>query len=371
MIRNRRAIGSLLLVAVAGVLLARLAAIQGLLIPVRISGGSMAERLRGEHFQLFCRAYRRRLPERGDLVAFRESDPPLRLAVKRVVGLPGERLSIRHGDLYVDGLLVRKSLEQLRSLAVLVHDSAYEPPPEQDLDFGWRPAVLPSGWSRQADGWAFQPLGAQAGDGLVYAREIADDYGYNRGRTNVPHRAGDLLLVCTLQSDWRGGALTFMMAGGEDRFTVRLSSSERNGRLARNGRDVAGFALPVAAYARGVRFELAHCDRQILLAVDRQVVLEYALPDPARAGSLRDRPVPHLALASEGMAVTGCRLQLYRDLHYTGPNPLDAAWAFPGPVPPGHVFVLGDNVPISVDSRQWSEPGLPLERIVGRVLGGR
>ena len=72
-------------------------------------------------------AYRCHPPRRWDLIAFRSHDAPDYLEVKRVVGLPGERISIRQGDVYADGRLARKTLPQLRAAAVLVHDSGFEP----------------------------------------------------------------------------------------------------------------------------------------------------------------------------------------------------------------------------------------------------
>ena len=45
--------------------------------------------------------------------------------MKRVVGLPGETIEIRGGDVYVNGAIARKSLAQQREMAVLVHDTAW------------------------------------------------------------------------------------------------------------------------------------------------------------------------------------------------------------------------------------------------------
>ncbi|MFT5052532.1 MAG: signal peptidase I [Chlamydiales bacterium] len=56
----------------------------------------------GERLQVDRAAYRSRLPERGDLVAFHPARHPERLWVLRVVGLPGERLSVNDGRLTAD-----------------------------------------------------------------------------------------------------------------------------------------------------------------------------------------------------------------------------------------------------------------------------
>lgn len=47
--------------------------------------------------------YRWRSPARGDLVVFRPPNEPRWLYIKRVVGLPGETISLQAGRLYVNG----------------------------------------------------------------------------------------------------------------------------------------------------------------------------------------------------------------------------------------------------------------------------
>lgn len=58
--------------------------------------------------------------KRGDLVVLQSPDQTLR-EVKRVVGFPGEQLTIRSGDLWLAGRRWKKSIEQLLGQAVLVH----------------------------------------------------------------------------------------------------------------------------------------------------------------------------------------------------------------------------------------------------------
>jgi signal peptidase I len=74
------------------------------LIPVRTQGISMRPTYESGQLNVFNRlAYVRHGPRRGDIVAIRLAGPHV-VYVKRVIGLPGERLSIAEGQVYIDGL---------------------------------------------------------------------------------------------------------------------------------------------------------------------------------------------------------------------------------------------------------------------------
>jgi signal peptidase I len=80
------------------------------LIPVRLSGGSMAPTY-GNGINLVNRlAYRSKGPARGDVVAvrFRPTGRSV-LYMKRVVGLPGERIGFRDGRVTVNDELIEES----------------------------------------------------------------------------------------------------------------------------------------------------------------------------------------------------------------------------------------------------------------------
>ncbi|MEQ8849324.1 signal peptidase I [Botrimarina sp.] len=72
----------------------------GWLQPVVVSGGSMAPVL-VEGQRVLVRRWA--TPRRWDVVVIRSPEDPRRLLVKRVVGLPGERVALRAGDVWVDG----------------------------------------------------------------------------------------------------------------------------------------------------------------------------------------------------------------------------------------------------------------------------
>lgn len=70
----------------------------------KIPSGSMEPAIRiGDHLIADMTAYRSAKPSRGDLAIFiSPEDPNVRLT-KRVIGLPGERIEIRHKVVYVNG----------------------------------------------------------------------------------------------------------------------------------------------------------------------------------------------------------------------------------------------------------------------------
>jgi hypothetical protein len=75
-----------------------------------------------------------------------------------------------------------------------------------------------------------------------------------------------------------------------------------------------------------------------------------------------------LGIAADGLSLAIRRLQVFRDLHYLDPQDSGRDWSAPAPLGNDEALVLGDNVPISRDSRQWKRPGVPGDRILGPVL---
>jgi signal peptidase I len=424
----------LLLVAAAAV---RLASWQGLVAPVRVFGGSMAESLLGDHFYLTCDdcgfpcrydahapprdervicpncgaitlhpadgtahrgqrvwidrlVYWWRPPERWETVALRLSGSQGGLGVKRVVGLPGEVVEIRDGDLYVNGRLVRKSLAQLRSVAQLVHDNRYgsRHPAQQR----WRPTNDSGGWQQVADGFHFRPVPEVADhpaerpandlDWIAYHHwacfagsvsrtepsPILDNYGYNQRVSRQLHAARDVLLVARLMVSDRAGGLAFEVSDGSEAFGVVLDFDRRTTTLRRGSQPLDQRELPADAYRHGARIELALCDGQVLFAVDEQLVFreEYVRSDVA--GETVELSAPRLRIGARGTLASVDRLQVFRDIYYLDPLATGRPWQVPQRLGAAEIFVVGDNVPISRDSRHGGP--VPLQHVVGAVRTG-
>lgn len=73
----------------------------------RVDGRCMEPNLRNGRRVLTERiTYYWRTPQRGDVVVFVVPDETRDLMVKRVIALPGERISIRDGQVFIDGRLL-------------------------------------------------------------------------------------------------------------------------------------------------------------------------------------------------------------------------------------------------------------------------
>ena len=75
----------------------------------QVSGLSMAPHIAsGEYVLINTIAYRIGHPARGDIVAFRHERSAPSVYLKRVIGLPGDRVAIVRGALFVNGALVQE-----------------------------------------------------------------------------------------------------------------------------------------------------------------------------------------------------------------------------------------------------------------------
>ncbi len=110
----------------------------------------------GDQLLVHKQAYDWRPPRRWELAVFHSPQDPQAAFVKRIVGLPGETIEIRGGDVYADGVLQRKSLDIQRSLRIPVYDLDH-PPTDDVWQSRWVRTSSTPGWSRTSDGLLFRP----------------------------------------------------------------------------------------------------------------------------------------------------------------------------------------------------------------------
>lgn len=85
-----------------------------ILVPIRTEGGSMLPTYETDRLNLVNRlAYVGATPQRSDVIAIRMAGPRV-LYVKRVIGLPGERVSVVDGVVHINGAPMFEPYVKLR-----------------------------------------------------------------------------------------------------------------------------------------------------------------------------------------------------------------------------------------------------------------
>jgi len=412
----------------------RMLFLRGLVFPIRVSGGSMADAFYGSHLPVVCQDCRitfscdpaspprtglavcpncgysanklqerfkqrgrrvildrlglwMRPPRRWDLVAFRASDGTW--SVKRVVGLPEERVRIHQGELYANGQILRKPMDQLRRMAILVHDDRYRPTRDMSLPPRWHSERVPGRWRAEPNGYAFTgpstdqgpsaeaPTDWSAYDWLVYHQwrcyagpadrtdevSIRDNYGYNQGVSRELRGVTDVFLCGTFQIEGEGRA-AFQIHDGRENFTLTVDVGNRKAQVYRKSDLLASCELTGVVAGRSFEVEVGLLDHQVVATVEGRV----ALRAPYRPASSPAQPIScPVRIGADGGAMRAWNLRILRDIYYLDPAGLGHEWRTIERLDSDQYLVLGDNPPVSVDSRHWADPGLSRRRLLGTV----
>lgn len=336
--------------------------------------------------------------------------------IKRLVGLPGERLEIRDGDVWINGRVERKPPRVQEALWLKLCDLA--PPDARRLPFYWQPSPAPSwtagdgalvgaagaegvarlAWtaSRPIDNRfvrhavfpvecpdcgrtfqaafdtarpvAFCPRRDCPGPGVVWG--VRDDGSAGALQPITPRRRDgdywterpsglgtlvpDLRLWAEFEDLAGRGELEVALTGRQETWRCVLSlGGERLGaRLLRPD----GSEAAAGSFARRPgrrRLAVSGVDGAFSAELDGERLGPALYDPPAREGS------PDAALLlRDGARVAFSRLRLDRDIHYSDDVTMVMSRAGEPRVsaiyvPEGKHFFLGDNPLASLDSRKW------------------
>jgi signal peptidase I len=360
-----------------------------------------ARDLNGDRLLVDKNVFNVRRPRRWEMAVFHcpDTDPKefRRPYVKRVLGLPGETITVLDGEVYADGELTRKGLAELRETRVPVFDLSHLPDPG-----GWNVRFLvepaendprlpptPDRHPEPADESVLKggeltldATGPRTSAGVTYRHFNLDDRKEEPVRAwtsydGVPRSLAQLPAAHDFSVEFQVEVVT---AGAEASFAVRLldgadavhaevSVGPRAGGRAGLGRDGHGPLGAAGGVAlepgRTYRVEFSFVDRRVILAVDGRVVVPPAdLPPAAKRNDVR-RP---LQLGARGCRLVVRDLRLYRDVHYTqfGEHGTQPPHGRPAVLGPAEYFMLGDNSANSQDSRKWPSPGVPEAEFIGK-----
>ncbi len=358
-------------------------------------------------------AYLFRRPKRWEVVVFQNPSHPTQAYVKRVLGLPGEAIQVRAGDVWINGELARKNLAEQRSTRLVICSDQHRP--SEDGEWRWK---LSPEWTRHVDhlectGGRSSSVTAEKATGrplandtdigsdingirwVTYTGDAAkrpasrsqkesaaepaqlwptDVYAYN-GLTepNQRYRVRDVMLAMRVELHSGRGTMSWLLSDGSQTFEVRLEAGERKVRLIVDGDEEAepSVELSGSLWKRPWLVELSLFDRQLLFALNGEVIFQRPLEplgssvkkgNGAAKNSTDDTPAQ---FGIRDLHVSVSDLTLYRDVYYTRGDGRNGVTE-PYQLGSDEYFFLGDNSPVSLDSRSWLDAVVRDNNLIGK-----
>jgi len=340
-------------------------------------------------------------PQRWDVVVFKVPTDGQTNYIKRLIGLPGEKIELINGDVFVNDRIVPKTAEAQRSLWFPYFNTDF-PPRQAAARAGYFPR-----WAAQ-DGGPWQGLGARVlrFDGLdagpselLFVTDprdsnrpglIQDIYSYNeRNESTRPYEAVmdvRVSLELTVHQIGSAGYVEISISRGTERFSAQLQADSRVVlRYQPDPQQPAqewGSAL-LRSMRRPIRLALAHVDGTVRLELNGQTMVEtrpeqYTITPELARHLARTRPPIALRIGAGAVQATLRHVLIERDVHYTTDArlwegeraPCFAADGNPLQLGPDDYLVLGDNSPNSLDGRySFSPADLPRGEWLNRAVG--
>lgn len=334
--------------------------------------------------------YDLRPPRRWEVAVFQNPADPSQAYVKRIVALPNETVLLSGGDVYIDGRIARKTPAEARAMAIPIYDHNFTPKdlaryPRWTLRRGDGRGPDRSAW--KADGPRFvreattHPAIAKI-DWIEYRHWQADrgSYGpirdftsYNGGDVPGENRVNDLIVSAKFTLGEGCSASVVRLDSGHERFIVTIPRDPTSAvEVLHNGRRVP--IVPNAKVAKGTPpktrdVEVMVVDRR--LSVTLNGLLAFAPLDFEESVNRPPSAYSPVAFGVVGGGSAEIRdIRIDRDVYYTTALSQTPRRPFGVEVPyilgPGEYFVLGDNSPVSNDSRFWQRSPVVTS---GQLLG--
>jgi signal peptidase I len=331
-----------------------------------------------------------RPPERFEEVVFFSPDAPLTAHLKRVVGLPGEQIQIREGDLFINNQRLKKSVKQRREMGILAFDQHFAAKGVSHLARWHFSDVVANQFTILDDGMILFEPDAKSQNRLLQLdyRHVSpdradyapvDDFlAYNGRHVGIGHEVNDLWFLTTIQFK-QLQSLGLRLTNRDLNIEIRLKTSDREIQyeVMLNNEIITPKLIgdPLQVKESGIfEMELSIVDRQLQFLINNQLVfmpmdLEQFQPRMPEE-RLRNSPVGFSFIANE---IQLQHFRLFRDIYYTdrlAQEPVSGVAVNESlAIPADHYFVLGDNSPMSVDSRFWHKgPTVHRSSLIGRPI---
>ena len=275
--------------------------------------------------------------------------------VKRLVGLPGQTIQVRNGDVFIDGKISRKPPRVEEELLVPVTND--DLPRRKGETFFERWSQRGAEAIEMHDGWI-----TLAGSTLNEECSVRYPYPIEDRLQRSPNVVGDLKLAFRFRHTAGSGHLTGRLSDdyAEYAFALPLGGNPtETAKVLLDGEVVARAARPVEPQDEHL-IEFSNIDARAVLKVDGHVLISFENNAPSEADA---ESVPNANTERSGVefGVTGCDIDVrdvgvWRDIFYTRGDPRrrpEFGVVKVLTLGDDEYFVLGDNSPNSFDSRNW------------------
>ncbi len=315
----------------------------------------------GDRILVSKNLYMFRPPRRWDIFVFKSPEPGHENMnfVKRLIGMPGERIEIRNGRIFVDGLIARKPPRVQRALWQNVYDGLHE---SHAQDY-W---LTRGSWEVANKGLLLRDpsLGTQT---VEFDRPILDDYAYNSGmgQNFVP----DLWVGGHVRIETDNGEFSAALWADSDtwRATWRPAGFAVEVQLRLNERLLAERRVPDDGTS-DFDFFLSSVDGLVEVGLNGSTAIELDTKI-----TTDDTPLYTSACGvffqGSGSQMLVSQIEIKRDTYFRADlarSDESLGRPFVAEVPENHYFGLGDNSPISRDSRQWGV--IPEGNVLGKAF---
>lgn len=334
-------------------------------------------------------------PARWDVMVFKFPVEPEKNYIKRLVGLPGEKIQIRNGDVYIEDGVARKPFRIQEELwqpfcddERLVREELRRIRLARPANAEQRARLLDRGlegwWVASESCWRISEgalhVDATAAPGVAFARlRRAVD---RVGESKWPVSMGDLKISFDFQAHTRSGSLHTLITENshEFLFTLPLSNGPVAATLSHSGEVKKTSREITLDLSRPHRVEFVNVDDRAWMVVDEQRLLVHDYDSDVTQEQI-ENPSSDVRIGCTGARLSIRDVQIHRDIYYTsGQRPTDSGLLlFGSPSGPGkrsvdfayrleddEYFVLGDNSARSNDSREWGP--VPQENVIGEAF---
>lgn len=277
-------------------------------------------------------------PDRWSVIVFKYPLNESKNYIKRLVGLPGEQLSVRDGDVIIDGAISRKPEHVQEVLFFPVYpgvltDDELRRAWQTDEGDPWR-RLDGGGFEVESDGPAFMSFFKQVRDARPWENE-----------TVGVHPVGDVRIRATVTPGAKGDVVVFRIVDLRVENDLVLAVGEGKSFLRHGDEEIP---LPGVVLEPGEETDVSFANvDDTLVAVVEGDEFRHEYEPVATEDFDHSEDAIRFGVAHGSARFTD--LTLERDEYYT---PQGASYSDVR-IPESHYFVLGDNSRSSADSREW------------------